>query len=70
MKEKDWTEADIPSQAGRRALVTGANSGIGYYTALELARKGAHVLLGCRDRGRGEAALARMLAEIPNAAAE
>jgi NAD(P)-dependent dehydrogenase (short-subunit alcohol dehydrogenase family) len=62
--------AQIPSQAGRRALITGANSGIGYYAALELARKGAHVLLGCRDRARGEAALARIRAEVPGASAE
>src|ERR1017187_9515184 len=57
---KGWTVADIPSQAGRRALITGANSGIGYHTALELARKGAHVLLGCRNQSKGDAALARM----------
>lgn len=65
-----WTVADIPSQAGRRALITGANSGIGYYAALELARHGGHVLLGCRDQGRGEAALARLRAEVPDAKAE
>ncbi len=67
---RGWTVAQIPSQAGRRALVTGANSGIGYPTALELARSGAHVLLACRDRAKGEAALARLRAEIPNASAE
>ena len=67
---KDWTVADIPSQAGRRALITGANSGIGYYAALELARKGAHVLLGCRNQSKGDAALTRILAEVPGASAE
>src|ERR1700678_2524447 len=66
---KSWTVADIPSQMGRRALITGANSGIGYFAALELARKGAHVLLGCRDSAKGEAALARLRAEVPEAAA-
>jgi NAD(P)-dependent dehydrogenase (short-subunit alcohol dehydrogenase family) len=69
-RAKDWTAADIPSQVGRRALITGANSGVGYGAALELARKGAHVLLACRDRARGEAALARLRVEIPSAAAE
>ena len=65
-----WTPEDMPSQAGRRAIVTGANSGIGYYAALELARKGAHVLLACRDQARGEAALGRLRAAAPNGSAE
>ncbi len=38
-----WTVADIPSQAGNLAVVTGANSGIGWQTALELARAGSEV---------------------------
>jgi NAD(P)-dependent dehydrogenase (short-subunit alcohol dehydrogenase family) len=67
---KGWTVADIPDQAGRRVLITGANSGIGYYAALELARKGAHVLLGCRDKARGEAALVRLRAAVPAASVE
>jgi NAD(P)-dependent dehydrogenase (short-subunit alcohol dehydrogenase family) len=65
-----WTVEQIPNQAGRRALITGANSGIGYPTALELARSGAHVLLACRDRAKGDAALARLRAEVSNASAE
>jgi NAD(P)-dependent dehydrogenase (short-subunit alcohol dehydrogenase family) len=62
---KKWQAADIPSMSNKRVLITGANSGIGYHTALKLARKGAHVLLACRDRQRGEAALARLHAESP-----
>ncbi|MER8044466.1 oxidoreductase [Streptomyces sp. NPDC094032] len=65
-----WNAQDIPSQRGRVAVVTGANSGIGYVTARELARAGAHVVLACRSRTRGEAALARLRAEVPDAAAE
>jgi Dehydrogenases with different specificities (related to short-chain alcohol dehydrogenases) len=67
---KTWTLADIPSQAGKRILITGANSGIGYYAALTLARKGAHVVLACRDRRKGEAALARLLTEAPGTGTE
>jgi NAD(P)-dependent dehydrogenase (short-subunit alcohol dehydrogenase family) len=60
----------MPSQAGRRALITGANSGIGFYAALELARAGAHVVLACRDPARGEAALARIRAAVPTTSGE
>jgi NAD(P)-dependent dehydrogenase (short-subunit alcohol dehydrogenase family) len=67
---KHWTVADIADQTGRRALITGANSGIGYYAALELAHKGAHVVLACRDKVRGEAALARIRADVPSAMLE
>ena len=60
----------MPSQSGRRVIITGANSGIGYYAALELARKGAHVLLACRSHTRGQDALARLRAAVPEASAE
>jgi NAD(P)-dependent dehydrogenase (short-subunit alcohol dehydrogenase family) len=65
-----WTAQQIPSQAGRTALITGANSGIGYQASLELARHGAHVLLGCRSAARGAVALHRLLAAVPGASAE
>jgi NAD(P)-dependent dehydrogenase (short-subunit alcohol dehydrogenase family) len=58
-----WTSAQIPSLAGKTALVTGANSGIGYQAAVELARHGAHVLLGVRDANKGHAALESLLRE-------
>jgi NAD(P)-dependent dehydrogenase (short-subunit alcohol dehydrogenase family) len=67
---KGWTVASIPSQVGRRALITGANSGIGFHAAVELAHNGAHVLLGCRDKRKGDTALLRMRARDPRASAE
>jgi NAD(P)-dependent dehydrogenase (short-subunit alcohol dehydrogenase family) len=70
MTMSKWTVADIPDQTGRRAFITGANSGVGYYAVLELARKGAHVLLACRDRTRGEAAVARLSAAVPGCSVE
>lgn len=57
----------MPPQAGKTVLITGANSGIGFQAARELARHGAQVLLGVRDVTKGEAARNKILAEIPQA---
>ncbi len=51
-----WTAANIPDQSGITTIVTGGNSGIGYITALDLARKGARVILACRSLPKAEAA--------------
>ena len=60
-----WKAADIPLLTGKRVIITGANSGIGYHAALKLARKNAQVVLACRDRRRGEEAIARLHADSP-----
>ncbi|MHB1023528.1 MAG: oxidoreductase [Acidobacteriaceae bacterium] len=65
-----WTTANIPSQAGKIAIITGANSGIGFHTALELARAGARVVLACRNPAKGEAALARIRQQLPTVQVE
>lgn len=62
-----WSYDDIPDQTGRVALVTGANSGLGFYTAQGLAAKGAHVLLGCRSVERGKQAASDIVRTLPQA---
>ncbi|HEX3678097.1 MAG TPA: oxidoreductase [Galbitalea sp.] len=61
-----WTAADIPDQSGKVAVITGANSGLGYHTALELARRGARVVVASRSDVRGKEAVARIIAEVPD----
>jgi len=53
---RKWTEADVPEETGRLAVVTGANTGLGYETARVLACRGAAVVLAVRDTGKGAAA--------------
>ena len=62
-----WTTGDIPDQRGRVAVVTGANTGIGYHTAAALAQAGAQVILAVRDLEKGNLALARIVAAQPDA---
>ncbi|MDX3113232.1 oxidoreductase [Streptomyces scabiei] len=65
-----WSVGDIPDQGGRTAVVTGANSGLGYVTSRELARKGARVVLACRSEARGAEAVRRLREEVPGADVE
>jgi NAD(P)-dependent dehydrogenase (short-subunit alcohol dehydrogenase family) len=65
-----WTTAQMPDQTDRRVVVTGASSGLGEITALELARKGAEVVLAVRNLGKGETSAARIRAAVPEARVE
>jgi NAD(P)-dependent dehydrogenase (short-subunit alcohol dehydrogenase family) len=62
-----WDAERIPDQTGRVAVVTGANSGLGWVTARELARSGARVVLACRNLGKGHAAVEEIRAAVPEA---
>jgi NAD(P)-dependent dehydrogenase (short-subunit alcohol dehydrogenase family) len=62
-----WTEADIGDQSGRIAIVTGANTGLGFDTARALAAHGARVVLAVRDTAKGNDAAARITAAAPSA---
>jgi NAD(P)-dependent dehydrogenase (short-subunit alcohol dehydrogenase family) len=65
-----WTASDLPALAGRTIIVTGANSGIGFEAALQLAGKGARVVLACRDPNKTEAAATAIRDAHPGAALE
>jgi NAD(P)-dependent dehydrogenase (short-subunit alcohol dehydrogenase family) len=65
-----WTAADIPDQTGRTAVITGANTGLGYETAAALAGRGARVVLAVRNLEKGKQAVARITAATPGAEVE
>src|SRR5262245_1076560 len=62
-----WTSGDVPGQQGRLAVVTGANTGLGFETAQVLAARGASVVLAVRDTEKGERAAARIAVTAPGA---
>lgn len=65
-----WYPTALPSQAGKRYLVTGANAGLGFFTAARLAGAGAHVVLAGRSPERLEAAMAAIRGARPEASIE
>ena len=67
MSKKRWTTTDIDDQTGRVAIVTGANSGIGFEAAKALADKGAQVMVAARSPERGEKAVAEIRNAVPSA---
>ena len=62
-----WSIADIPPQNGKLAVVTGATGGLGYETALALARAGADVLVAGRNAEKGGAAMEGIKRAVPSA---
>ena len=70
LKPRSWTLQDLPDQTGRIVLVTGANSGTGFETSKAFARRGARVILACRQTERAMAAEHRIRAEVPGALLE
>jgi NAD(P)-dependent dehydrogenase (short-subunit alcohol dehydrogenase family) len=65
-----WAEHNVPDLAGRTAIVTGANSGIGYETTRVLSNAGAHVVMACRDLSRAADAERRIIGERPSGSVE
>jgi len=65
-----WTADNIPDLAGKIAIVTGANSGIGYEITRALVRKRATVILACRNKDKGEAVVHQIVQEYPEVKAE
>lgn len=65
-----WSVADIPDLAGRVAIVTGGNGGLGRETSRALAGAGAKVLIAARNRGKADEAVADIRGSAPEASLE
>jgi len=63
-----WTLESIPNLSGKVMIVTGANSGLGFETTKELSRKGAKVVMACRNPQKAEAAMQKIRNDVPGAA--
>jgi len=66
-KYEKWDKQNIPNLDGKTALVTGSNSGLGYYTAKALAEKNCHVILSCRSLEKSIATKNKLQKLIPQA---
>ncbi|MEZ4517151.1 MAG: oxidoreductase [Chloroflexota bacterium] len=60
-----WSISEMPDQSGKIAIVTGANSGLGYESAQALVRKGAHVVIACRNQTKAAVAYDQLEACTP-----
>ena len=69
-KKNKWTKEDIPDQSGKIAIVTGANSGLGYEVTRVLAKNGAHVVMGCRNLEKAEVAFNQIITDDINSSLE
>jgi NAD(P)-dependent dehydrogenase (short-subunit alcohol dehydrogenase family) len=67
MKYTAWLNQHIADLKGKTVLVTGANSGLGFFAAKQLAYRGAHVLMACRNLVTAEEAKKLILLDVPNA---
>lgn len=64
---KNFSIKSVPSQKGKVVIVTGANIGLGYETALALSKKGATVILACRSLKKAQQAMGKILKVVPEA---
>jgi len=65
-----WTISDIPNLTGRVIIITGANAGLGFEASKQLARKGATIIMACRNIEKAKSAVKQLKREIPLALAE
>ena len=67
---QNWTQKDIPDLTDKVVVITGANSGLGLESTKAIARKGATVVMACRNLEKAEAAKVEVLREVPGAKLE
>lgn len=67
MENKNWTISDVPDLSGKQVVITGANSGLGFETAIVLSTKGANVIIACCAVTKGEDAVREIRKDCPGA---